>query len=84
MKTVKTAISIQKSLYDQADNLARKLNMSRSHLFVLAVEDFIQRYQNRSLLNDLNNAYSDEPDLAEQTRLSRMRKHHRQLVEGEW
>ena len=84
MKTIKTAISIQKSLFDQADILARKLNVSRSHLFVLAVEDFIQRYQNQSLLNDINNAYAAESDTTEQARLYKMRKYHRQIVEGEW
>ena len=84
MKNIKTAISIQKSLFDQADSLARKLNMSRSHLFVLAVEDFIQRYQNQALLDEINTAYQDEADPTEKTRLSKMRKHHRQIVEGEW
>jgi len=84
MATVKTAISIQKSLYDQAETLAKKLNISRSHLFVLAVEDFIRRYQNQSLLDEINKAYSEEPDPSEQSRLSKMGKHHRQIVDGEW
>ena len=60
------------------------MNISRSHLFGMAVEDFIQRYQNRSLLEEINQAYSDEPDPAEQARLLQMRKKHRKFVEGEW
>ena len=84
MKTVKTAISIQKSLFDQADRLSRKLNVSRSRLFVLAVEEFIQHHQNQSLLEEINQAYADEPDLNDDIHLSKMRKQQRKLVEGEW
>ena len=84
MTVVKTAISIQETLYEQAELLAKKMNISRSHLFGMAVEDFIQRYQNRSLLEEINQAYSDEPDPAEQTRLLQMRKQYRKIVEGEW
>jgi len=84
MTVVKTAISIQETLYEQAELLAKKMNISRSHLFGMAVEDFIQRYQNRLLLEEINQAYSDEPDPAEQVRLLQMQKQHRKVVEGEW
>ena len=84
MATIKTAVSIQKSLYEQAELLAQKMNISRSHLFGMAVEDFMKRYQNQALLEEINQAYSDEPDPAEQVRLSQMRKQHRKVVEGEW
>jgi mRNA interferase MazF len=39
--TVKTSISIQKSLFDQAQILATNLNISRSHLFEMALEHFM-------------------------------------------
>jgi metal-responsive CopG/Arc/MetJ family transcriptional regulator len=84
MRVIRTAISIQKSLVDQVDILAHQLNVSRSHLFVLAVEDFIHRYQNQSLLNEINRAYADEPDPSEQARLNKMRKPHSNIVRGEW
>ena len=84
MPTTKTAISIQKSLIDQADELALELKISRSRLFVLAVEDFIQRYQNRKLLEKINAAYEAVPDSAEETRLGRMRHVQRRIVEAEW
>jgi metal-responsive CopG/Arc/MetJ family transcriptional regulator len=84
MTVVKTAISIQKTLYEQAELLAKKMNISRSYLFGMAIEDFIQRYQNRSLLEEINQAYSDESDPTEQARLLQMRKQHRKIVEGEW
>jgi metal-responsive CopG/Arc/MetJ family transcriptional regulator len=82
--TIKTAISIQKTLFEQAENLAQQLNMSRSHLFGLAIESFVKNHQNQILLDEINQAYSDQPDPNEAIRLSKMRKPHRKLVGGEW
>jgi metal-responsive CopG/Arc/MetJ family transcriptional regulator len=84
MSNIKTAISIQESLFKQADAMAHELNISRSRLFVLAVEAFIQRYQSQKLLEGINAAYEGEPDLAEEARLHSMRRRQRRLVEGEW
>ena len=84
MASIKTAISLQKSLFEQAEALAREMEVSRSRLFVLALEDFIQRYQNKQLLERINAAYEDIPDPSEQDHLRRMRKQHRKIVEGKW
>ncbi len=84
MQNVKTAISIQKSLFDQAENLARKLKVSRSRLVAMALEDYIQRQQNRELLAQINKAYADEPDQAEQTLRRKAKRTHRRIVRGEW
>ncbi|MBU0511561.1 MAG: hypothetical protein KJ638_07655 [Chloroflexi bacterium] len=83
MPSVKTAISIQEPLFEQVKNLARELEISRSRLFVLAVEEFIQRYQNKQIVNEINQAYDDLPNTIEQAHLSKMRRQHRQMVEGE-
>lgn len=84
MNTVKTAISIEKSLFEKVQDIARKMQVSRSRLFVIAVEDYIQREQNRELLKQVNAAYGDEPDRAEQELLHRSRRQHQHIVEGEW
>ena len=84
MEYVKTAISLKKSLFEAADDLARQMKVPRSHLFVLALEEYIKRQQNRELLEKFNTAYADEPDPAEQTYLDKTRKLHRKMVEGEW
>jgi len=84
MPTVKTAISIQKSLFQQVDELARQLEISRSSLFVTAVEEYLQRYENQELLKALNSAYADQPDQGEQTHRNAMRRRHRDIVEGTW
>jgi len=84
MDTVKTAISIQKPLFDQAESLARKLKVSRSHLFVLALEDYMSHQENRELLARINAACEDKPDLGEKTLHRKARRTHRRMVEGEW
>ena len=84
MANIKTAISMQKSLFEQAEALARAMNISRSRLFALAVEDFIRRSQSQQLLEQINAAYEDAPTPDEQALLRRMRRQHRQMVESEW
>lgn len=84
MKTVKTAIWIQKPLLEQAKDLAGKLKISCSRLFSLALEEFIRRQQNRELLEQINAAYADEPDTAEQELLRRRQRSQRRMVESEW
>jgi metal-responsive CopG/Arc/MetJ family transcriptional regulator len=84
MPNVKTAISLQESLFEQVEALSREMKVSRSRLFVMALEDFVRRHQNRRLLEKINAAYQDSPDEDEQKRLQEMRRHHRRMVEGMW
>ncbi len=84
MPNVKTAISIQKSLFEQAEKVARKMKVSRSRLFALALEDYIHREQNRELLEQINAAYSGEPDATEKALRRKARSAHRRIVRGEW
>lgn len=84
MASIKTAISLQGSLLEQVDALARELDVSRSRLFVLAAEEFIQRHKNQELLEAINAAYDDSPHEEEQAVLQKMRHQHRRLMEKEW
>jgi metal-responsive CopG/Arc/MetJ family transcriptional regulator len=84
MLAIKTAISIDKNLFDQAEHLARAMKVSRSKLFVLALQDFIAHLDNKEMLARINAAYSDEPDTTEQTLRRNSRKQHRRSVEGTW
>ena len=84
MANIKTAISIQKALFDQVEALAREMKVSRSRLFVLAVEEFVRRHQNQQLLKQINRAYEEPPPDSEQQHLRRMRRQHKRVVEGEW
>jgi metal-responsive CopG/Arc/MetJ family transcriptional regulator len=84
MRSIKTAISIQESLFEQAENLAHKMKVSRSRLFVLALENYISHQQNRELLAQINAVYADKPDVAEKALHRKMRRVHRRMVEDEW
>jgi metal-responsive CopG/Arc/MetJ family transcriptional regulator len=84
MSTIKTAISIDESLFEQAKALAQRMKVSRSRLFVLALEDYLRRHRNRELLEQINAATQYEIDPVEQARLAQMRRLQRQALEGEW
>lgn len=84
MGNIKTAISIKKPLFDQVDALADELDMSRSGLFALAVQEFILRHKNQKMLQDLNDAYDDIPDSREKNLMSHMRSQHYQMVKDQW
>jgi predicted transcriptional regulator len=84
MGSIKTAISIQKPLFERAEELARKMSVSRSHLFGLALEDYIRRRESQELLQRINAADADEPDEAERAVLKGHRRQHRRMLEGEW
>lgn len=84
MQAVKTAVSIEKQLFDQAELVAQAMRVSRSRLFGLALEEFISRQKNKELLARINAAYSDEPDAEEQTLRRHARKQHRRITGDEW
>ena len=84
MHSVKTAISIDKPLFEQAERIARKMKVSRSRLFALALEEYIHRAQNRDLIAQINAAYADEPDTTEKTLRRNARTTHRRIVRDEW
>lgn len=84
MQAIKTAISIEKNLFEQADNIARTMKVSRSKLFVIALQDFIEHQKNKEMLAQINAAYSDEPDATELTLRRKSRQQHRHIVGGEW
>ena len=87
MTIVKTAISIQKNLFQQVDEIAKELKISRSRVFVLAAEDFIRRYENKLLLEQINLAYTDGLDLdkeEQETLLRGQRKFIKAIKSNEW
>ena len=84
MPTVKTAISLEQDLMAKVQEVACTMNISRSRVFALAVEDFVRRQENRKLLEKIDAAYEGEPDPEDQIRLTASRRSFRKLIEGEW
>ena len=62
MRKVKTAISIDDRLLEATVDIAQELDIPRSQVVSLALEDFIRRYRNKQLLEQINDAYSDSPN----------------------
>lgn len=83
MTAVKTAISLEKPLFEKLDQLAGELKISRSRLLAVALEEYIRRYENFILLQDLNAAYGDEQE--EELELSvRHASQFRKNLEESW
>ena len=61
MTNVKTAISVDKPLFDEVDALAQEMEVSRSYLFTLAVREFVQRHKSQKVLEAINAAHDDVP-----------------------
>ncbi len=82
MANIKTAISIEKPIFEQMNVLARDLNISRSRVFALAAKEFIQHHKNIELLQLLNEAYDDLPE--SELIVSKMRPRHYNMVKNQW
>ena len=82
MPNVKTAISIEKTIFEKIDILAKDLKISRSRLFSMAAKEFIERHKNLELLQSLNQAYEDAPKSEPTVR--QMRSRHYRLVKDQW
>jgi metal-responsive CopG/Arc/MetJ family transcriptional regulator len=81
--SVKTAISMQKELFDAVNKLAEELHISRSKFFVMAVQDYIQRNESKDLLLKINKAFSDYPDSDEIKLHNKMKSKQRENLEKE-
>ena len=84
MPQVKTAISLPESLFDQAEELAAELEIPRSQLFALALEELLRRHRNRELLAAINEAHAEAHRRRDRKRRDLARSKHRKLLEGQW
>ena len=83
--SVKTAISMQEELFKEVNKLAGELHVSRSRLFVMAVQDFIKKKESQNLLSQINKAFSDHPDSEEINIQRKMRgKQSKKLEREPW
>ena len=81
--SVKTAISLQEDLFKEVNRLASELHVSRSKLFVLAVQDYIKKEESKNLLYQINNAFSDSPNSDESAVQGKMRVKHAKNIKSE-
>jgi len=80
---MKTAISIDERLLRSADDSARSMGVSRSRLFSLAVNDFLQRRKQEQMLQCLNEVYADVEPM-EKSLLKRMKARTARTIQDKW
>ncbi len=83
MPKVKTAISIDDGLLEETGHIAQELDIPRSKLVSLALEEYIRRYRNKQLFDQINDAYSDPLDSDESGTMEIIRSHRRKSGEHE-
>jgi predicted transcriptional regulator len=65
MLGIKTAISLEKNLFNQVNQLANDMHVSRSELFTLALKDYLKKQESKKILAQLNAAYGDSSNKEE-------------------
>ncbi len=84
MATVKTAVSMDKDLFRRIESTRKRMKISRSKLMGQAAREFLERRENKRVLEQINEAYEQEPET--QAELDLLRKSARSLgrtLEGE-
>ena len=57
---MKTAISIPNDVFSRAERFARRRKMTRSALFTVAVDDYLQHHREDDVTQKLNDVYATE------------------------
>ncbi len=80
---IKTAISLDESLFEELVQLALDEQVSRSQLLAKAFTEYLERRHNQRLLAQLNAAYADGLDEEERAVLRHARHQHRRIAGAE-
>jgi metal-responsive CopG/Arc/MetJ family transcriptional regulator len=78
---MKTAISLPDPLFDAAEQISRRLGMSRSAFYAKAIEAYIQTQSKRSVKARLDEVYSVESSRVDPV-LDRMQR--RSILKEDW
>lgn len=58
---MKAAVSIPDLVFKAADKLARRMGVSRSRLYTIALQRFVQDHDDEAITAKLNEVYTTEP-----------------------
>lgn len=56
---MKTAISIPDKIFEAAEKAAKRLGVSRSELYVSAIQEYLAQHSDEHVTEELNNIYSN-------------------------
>ena len=68
----------------EADEAARKLGLSRSRLFALAITDFLQRQRQEQMFLQLNKVYANEAEPANDRLVKGIKAKVRRTITERW
>ena len=51
---MKTAISLPKSVFEEAEQFAHKVNRSRSQLYMMAIREYLARHESDNITEAMN------------------------------
>lgn len=57
---MKTAISLPDSVFQEAETLAKRLDISRSELYAKALAEYLKKYNQSQITAKLNEIYAEE------------------------
>jgi metal-responsive CopG/Arc/MetJ family transcriptional regulator len=71
---MKTAISVEDGLMEEADEAARDLGLSRSALIAAALREYLRQLRQARLTEQLSRAYTSGQDREERRLVRKLRK----------
>ena len=80
---MKTAISIPDQVFEDAQELAHELKISRSELFTKAIEGFIKERDEKQITKKLNEIYENENSKLD-TKIEKIQINSLKLDKEEW
>ncbi|MDJ0800728.1 MAG: ChpI protein [Calothrix sp. MO_167.B12] len=57
---MKTAISIPDPLFEAAEQFAKRMGLSRSQLYAVALQEYLQAHKREQITKQLDSVYADE------------------------
>jgi len=81
---MKTAISVEDRLMEEADQAARAMRVSRSRLVSLALRDYLDQRRREGMLERLNEIYGNKQAASDASLLPKMKAKFRQTVRERW
>jgi metal-responsive CopG/Arc/MetJ family transcriptional regulator len=61
LEAMKTAVSLPDPLFEAAEELAKRLGISRSELYSNAIAEYLKAHQREAVTEALNRVYEQEP-----------------------
>ena len=81
--TMKTAISVEDGLLNEADRAAKQMGLSRSRLFSVALEDYLRHRRQEEMIGQLNRVYA-VPAPSETGLPAKMKTKFRSAIRDRW